>query len=82
MCSKLSETKLRISYMEKDFISFYCFGYVLNIFNIRPLLSRAYLIPLTVVKELYVCGSCPIPLSTPHSVLCDVDNGMPQLSQT
>ena len=68
--------------MERDLISFYCFGYGLNISNIRPLLSRAHLIPLTVVKEPYVCGSCPIPLSTPHSVLCDVDSGMLQLSQT
>ena len=30
----------------------------------------------------YVCGSCGTLLSTPHNVLCGVDNGVPQLSQT
>ena len=38
----------------------------------------------SLVKGLYVCGSCGTPLSTSHhmALLCGIDNGGPQLPQT
>ena len=38
---------------------------------------------LVLIKGLCVCGSCGTPLSTSNnSVLCGVDDGVPQLLQT